>query len=75
VKEAILTAIREMNPRDYVDKEQEVGSIVTVNENGPDNISPVIGDIIWVKGAEKIIVEVSVIVPEANTYMARWDTY
>jgi hypothetical protein len=27
------------------------------------------------KGAEKIIVEVSVIVPEANTYMARWDTY
>jgi hypothetical protein len=27
------------------------------------------------KGAEKIIVEVSVFVPEANTYLARWDTY
>jgi hypothetical protein len=75
VKEAVLAAIRKMNPRDYVEPEQEVGSIVTVNEGRPDSIHPVIGDIIWMKGAEKIIVEVSVFVPEANTYMARWDTY
>ena len=73
VKEAVLAAIRKMNPRDYVEPEQEVGSIVTVNEGRPDSIHPVIGDIIWMKGAEKIIVEVSVFVPEANTYMARWD--
>jgi hypothetical protein len=75
VTDAVLAAIRKMNPGNYVEPEKEVGSCVTVNENGPDNIAPVIGDIIWLKRAEKIIVEVSVIVPEANTYMNQWNTY
>jgi phage FluMu protein gp41 len=60
VKEIILIAIRKMNPGDYVEPEKEVESIVTVNENEPDNTSPVIGDIIWMKRAEKVIVEVSI---------------
>lgn len=75
VKEAVMAAIKKMKPGDYVEPEKEVGSIVTVNEGRPDNVSPVIGDIIWMNGATKEIVEISGIVPEANTYMARWDTY
>jgi hypothetical protein len=75
VTDALLAAIRRMNPGNYAEPEKEVGSCVTVNENGPDRIAPVIGDIVWLKGAEKIIVEVSVIVPEANSYMTRWNTY
>jgi hypothetical protein len=75
IKETLVAAIRKMKPGDYVEPEKEVGSIVTVNVGRPDNIAPVTGDIIWMNGATREIIEVSAIVSEANTYMARWDTY
>jgi hypothetical protein len=75
VKEALLSAMRKMKPGDYVEPEKEVGSIVTVNAGYPDTITPVLGDIIWMNGAVKEVIEVSVVVPESNTYMARYDTY
>jgi hypothetical protein len=75
VQRVLLNAMRKMKPGDYIEPNKEVGSIVTVNEGRPDNATPVIGDIIWMDGPEKVIIELSGIVPEANTYMQRWDTF
>jgi hypothetical protein len=75
VQRVLLNAMRKMKPGDYIEPSKEVGSIVTVNEGRPDNVTPVIGDIVWMDGPEKVIIELSGIVPEANTYMERWDTF
>jgi hypothetical protein len=75
VERVLAAAMRTMRHRDDIATEQEVGSIVTVNEGRPDNVSPVIADITWRNGAERVIVEISVIVPEAATYLSRGDIY
>jgi hypothetical protein len=58
----LAAAMRKMRHRDVIETEKEVGSIVTVNEGRSDNVSPVIADITWRNGAERVVVEISVVV-------------
>lgn len=68
--EALHKAMKKLFPGDSIEREQPVGQIVTPNaRGGPDNVTNVRADIVWLKGAERIVIDVSIVGPEAKIYM------
>jgi hypothetical protein len=65
----LLRLIKNMAPGDYCEKEKEVGKIVTVNIGRPDSVSFVQGDIVWQQGAAKHVIDLSIVTPEANSFL------
>ena len=68
--EGLHKEMKKRFPGDSIEMEQAVGQIVTPNaRGGPDNVTNVRADIVWQKGAEQIVIDVSIVGPEAKIYM------
>ena len=71
VSENLHIVMKELFPNDLIEREQQVGQIVTPNhDGGPPHIKYARGDITWMRGGvEKIIIDVSVVHPEGKMYI------
>jgi hypothetical protein len=65
----LLRLIKSMAPGDYCEKEKVVGKIVTANPGRPDSVTFVQGDVVWQQGAAKHVIDLSIVTPEANTFL------
>ena len=61
--------IKNMAPGEYCEKEKEVGKIITANLGRPDSVTFVQGDIVWQQGAAKHVIDLSIVTPEANSFL------
>ena len=70
VCELLHRFMRTIKPGDRIEREEEVGQIVTPNERGgPDNVTHVQADIVWQNGTDKLVVDVHVVNAEAKEYL------
>jgi len=67
---ALQAVMKSMHPLDYIEREKTAGKIVTANEGRQDSVTEVIADIIWMDGPSRVIIDVQIVTPESQTFIA-----